>query len=353
MKEDQLQNVDTSRGAMLPSVSVVMPCRNEVRHIDACLESILALDDPPGGFEVIVADGMSDDGTREKILAFVERDSRVRMVDNPHRITPQGLNAAIRNARGEIVIRVDAHTSYENDYLVQCLRVMEESGADNVGGPMLTRAYGYVQRAIASASHSRFAVGNSNFHQEDYEGPTDTVPYGCFRRDRLLELGLFDEELVRNQDDELNFRLIQSGGTIWQSPRIRSWYTPRGSLRRLFHQYFQYGYWKVRVIQKRGEPASLRHLVPGAFCAVLTIFVALSPMSILARYGAMALAGTYVAGVIAASVLTAARSGVSLFPALLITFPCYHFGYGFGFLAGLWDFAILRRGGRYSSLSRA
>lgn len=339
--------------AVQPAVSIVMPCRNEARHIEECLASILALDEPEGGFEVVIADGMSNDGTRQKIQAFVDRDPRVRLVDNPDRTTPHALNRAIRAARGEIVVRIDAHTQYHPDYVVQCLSVLNESQADNVGGPALTRAGGYVQRAVAAAYHSRFAVGDSSFHQADYEGPADTVPYGCYRKSRLMEIGLFDEELVRNQDDELNFRLIQAGGTIWQSPRIRSWYTPRGSLPRLFQQYFQYGYWKVRVIQKRGRPASLRHLVPGSFAALLTALILLAPFSLIAQWGLVGMMGTYGLALIGASALTAARSGAELFPALMLTFPCYHLGYGYGFLVGVWDFVLLRRKGQYVSLTRS
>lgn len=336
-----------------PKVSIIIPCRNEARHIEDCLESVLALDEPAGGFEVIVADGMSDDGTRDLVTAIAQRDSRVRLIDNPQRVTPHAMNAGILAARGEIIVRMDAHTEYARNYVVECLSVMDEAHADNVGGPVLMRATGYVQRAVAATGHSRFAIGNGSFHQAAFEGPTDTVPYGCYRKDKLVSIGLFDEELVRNQDDELNFRLVQAGGLIWQSPRIKAWYSPRGSLARLLQQYFQYGYWKVRVIQKRGHPASWRHLVPGSFAALLTALLLAAPLSLAARWGLAGLIAAYLSGLIGASVVTAAHTDAELFPALLVTFPCYHFGYGFGFLAGMWDFAVRRRVGRFTSLSRA
>jgi glycosyltransferase involved in cell wall biosynthesis len=336
-----------------PLVSIVIPCRNEARYIERCIRGVLAFELPGAQFEVIVADGMSDDGTREILARLAEEDPRVRVLDNPARTTPCALNVGIRAARGEIVARVDGHMEYAPDYLRQCLLVMEETGADNVGGPSHTLAYTFMQRAIAAAYHSRFAVGNSRFHQRTYEGPADTVPYGCYRRQRLLELGLFDEELVRNQDDELNFRLLRAGGRIWQSPRIQSWYTPRDSLVSLLRQHWQYGYWKVRVIQKHGRPASLRHLVPGSFVAALLVLGLAAPFSHFARFALVALVALYAAALAAAACITAARAGWALLPLLPLVFACYHLGYGLGFLAGVWDFIVLRRtAGRYVALTR-
>lgn len=336
-----------------PAVTIVIPCRNEARHIETCLRSVLAFEEPPGGLEVIVADGMSEDGTREIIQRLAAEDDRLRLIDNPQRNTPCALNAGIRAARGEIIARIDAHTEYANDYLRQCLEVMRETGADNVGGPALTRAVSYRQRAVAAAYHSRFAVGNSLFHQPDYEGPSDSVPYGCYARAKLMEIGLFDEELVRNQDDELNYRLLNLGGVIWQSPRIQSWYSPRDSLSSLFRQYFQYGCWKVRVMQKHGSPASLRHLVPGTFAGLLMMLALAAPFLWSARIGLAFLLGLYALALLPASLLTAAHAGWSLLPLLPCVFACYHLGYGFGTLFGVWDFLIRRRAsGRFVALTR-
>lgn len=137
---------------------------------------------------------MSDDGTREVVTRIAAEDRRVRLIDNPRRTTPCAMNEGIRMARGETIVRIDAHTEFAPDYLVECLAVMRETGADNVGGPALTRSVSYMHRVIAAAYHSRFAVGNAVFHQPGYEGSADTVPYGCFRKSLLLELGLFDED---------------------------------------------------------------------------------------------------------------------------------------------------------------
>jgi glycosyltransferase involved in cell wall biosynthesis len=337
-----------------PRVSVVVPCRNECRHVQTFLDNALAQDGPPGGLEILVADGRSEDGTREKIESVAARDPRVRLVDNPARIVSAGLNAAIRAARGDVIVRMDVHTEYAPDYVRQCVSVLEETGADNVGGPARTRAEGYRQRAIAAAYHSPFSAGGARFHDPSYEGRLDTVTYGCWRRKTLERFGLFDEELVRNQDDEHNLRLTLAGGVVWQSPRIRSWYRPRSSLAELFRQYFQYGYWKVRVIQKHGRPASLRHVVPVLF--VLGAALGWIPGLVWAP-AAWAYAGgaaAYALLDVIFSARAAAPAGWELFPILPAVFPVFHAAYGAGFTLGMVDFVMLRRGGRrsMSSLTR-
>ncbi len=328
----------------LPTVSAVVPCRNEKDHIEACVRSLLAQEPPPGGFEVIVVDGMSDDGTRDILQRLAREHPRLRVIDNPGRITPSGMNAGIREARGRYVAIMGAHNRYAPDYLRQSVEVLEETRADNVGGAMVCEAGSYVQRAIAAAHHSPFAAGGARWHRPDYEGPADTVFGGIYSREVFDRIGLFDEELIRNQDDELNLRLARAGGKIWQSPRIRSWYRPRGSLSALFRQYMQYGYWKVRVIQKHQLPASVRHLVPGAFVLLLSVLPLASLGWPLAAWGWLRLVALYSVCNIVASGLTAAHQGWRLFPLLPLVFACYHLAYGYGFLRGIWDFILLRRG---------
>jgi succinoglycan biosynthesis protein ExoA len=337
-----------------PEVSIVIPCRNEVRNIERCLRSLVSQEQPTGGLEVIVADGMSDDGTRDVLERFASAHQELRVIDNPRAIVSTGLNAAISAARGPVIVRMDAHTEYASDYVRQCLAVLEETRADAVGGPWVAKGTRFVERAIAAVFQSPFCAGGGRAHDPDYEGPIDVVYLGCWRREIFERIGLFDEELVRNQDDEFSFRLIRSGGTIWQSPRIKSWYAPRGSLRALFHQYAQYGYWKVRVIQKHRLPASLRHLVPASFLLTLFVVLVTSPWSSLARWSAVALMGAYAIGNLFASAHTAARSEWKLLPLMPVVFACYHFGYGSGFLHGIWDLIILRRRPRlsYTALTR-
>jgi glycosyltransferase involved in cell wall biosynthesis len=319
-----------------------VPCRNERGHILTCLGSILAQDLAPGELEIIVADGMSEDGTREILHQLAKENPPVRVIDNPGRIVSTGLNAAIAVARGSVIVRMDAHTEYAVDYVRQCLAVLEETGADNVGGPARTKSGGYVQSAICAAYHSFFAVGGARFHQVAYEGYVETVPYGCWPRTVFDWIGLFDEELIRNQDDELNFRLIQRGGKIWQSPRIQSWYRPRSSLRFLFWQYMQYGYWKVRVIQKHRRPAAVRHLVPGGFALLLIVLPLIALWLPAAAWVWCGLVGSYWVWTLVASLLIAARQDWRLLPLLPLVFACYHISYGVGFLGGVWNFVLMR-----------
>lgn len=325
-------------------VSVVVPCRNERGFIDAFLGEVLAQEVEDAELEILVADGRSVDGTRETIEDWSRRDRRVRLIDNPNLTTPHALNAAIASARGEVVLRMDVHTAYAPDYVASCLRALAATGADNVGGPARTRSKGYFQGANSIAYHSPFAVGGARFHDIDYEGPVDTVTYGCWRADVFDRIGLFDPELVRNQDDEFNLRLTRAGGHVWQDPWIRSWYYPRSSWTGLFRQYHQYGFWKVRVIQKHRLPASWRHLVPGAFL----VFITLGSVGALfwepARVALAAVVGLYVVCLTAASVIAChTRDRWKFLPVMPAVFAAYHLGYGSGFVRGVLHFVLLRR----------
>ena len=346
-----------------PFVSIIIPCRNEVRMIEQCLNSVLRQEPPPGGMEVIVADGMSEDGTREILTRIMQAASElrpepqspvVRVIDNPGRIVSTGLNAAIRAAKGNIIARMDAHTEFAPDYVRCCVEQLRNTGADNVGGPARTKPRTQLERAIAAAYHSPFSVGGAKFHDLGYEGWVDTVTYGCWRKETFHQFGGFDENLVRNQYDEHNLRIIRGGGKVWQSLAIKSWYRPRGSLRTLLKQYMQYGYWKVPVIRKHHLPASLRQLAPAGFL----LFLVASGLGSFWWHGAglVALVALlfYAAAVLAASVITATSSDWKLLPLLPLVFPCYHFGYGYGFLCGLGAFALGRGGSkaRFKQLTR-
>ena len=316
--------------------------------------------------EAIVADGDSDDGTRQLLEAYSRKQPWLTVVSNPARSVSSGLNLAINASRGDVLARMDVHTEYAGDYLRSCLSVLNAVGAENVGGAARTKARGWVAEAISAAYSSSFSCGGARFHDPSYEGYVDTVTYGCWRRSTLERLGGFDENLVRNQDDELNLRLIRSGGKIYQSRSIVSWYRPRSTLRNLFKQYLQYGFWKVRVIAKHGSPASNRHLAPGLF--VLTSLVLILSWAVFAaadltegvrftQAGGLSLWGSYSAAVLLASVAAARKCGWKLLPILPLVFATYHLGYGLGFLAGLIDAQTLRKGSagfgtRFSSLSR-
>lgn len=338
-----------------PVISVIMPCRNEAAHLGAVLDSLLQqeLGDTLTA-EFLIVDGMSTDRTREIAREYARRDARIRLIDNPPGFVSHGMNAGIGAARGEIIIRLDAHSHYAPDYLRRCAELLEQTGAANVGGPARTVATGLIPETIAAAYHSRFACGGAQFHDCEYEGFTDTVPYGCWRKSTLVEIGLFDEELVRNQDDELNLRLIRAGGRIWQSPSIRSYYHPRASFAALFRQYFQYGYWKVAVMRKHRIPASWRHLVPGAFVAAHLVLVAAAAGAWVAgqtQWAGVAaglwavMTGLYLLASVAAATAMARVKGWRLLPLLPLAFAIYHVSYGLGFLLGLARRPASRRDG--------
>jgi glycosyltransferase involved in cell wall biosynthesis len=331
-------------------VTIIVPCRNEAKHIRPFVRSLLAQELGALTWEVIIADGMSNDGTRE-ILANELAHPRLRVIDNPQKIVSTGLNEAIRMARGEYIVRMDMHTEYAPDYARRSVELLNSTGATNVGGPARTHASGYMPNAIAAAYHSGFACGGARFHNEQFEGWVDTVTYGCWRRDTLLQLGLFDESLVRNQDDELNLRINRSGGRVWQSPEIISWYHPRPNLHALWRQYFQYGFWKIPVIRKHRIPASPRHLIPGAFvggnltlfAATIFLWLAGSPLASWAALLWGAVLAVYLAACLGAAFLTARQYGWALLPVLPAVFACYHISYGSGFLIGLFYWPVAQK----------
>lgn len=348
-----------------PRVSIVVACRNESAHIRALLESIVQQEWDNISWEAILADGMSTDGTRSAVQGYSARHPQIRMIDNSERIVSTGLNRAIRAARGDIIVRMDAHTKYATDYCLRSLRALETTGAANVGGPARTEAIDIRSRAVAAAYHSRFSTGGAHFHDTAFEGWVDTVPYGCWHKTTLAQVGLFDESLVRNQDDELNLRIIRSGGKIWQDPAIVSWYSPRPRLSSLFRQYFQYGFWKVAVIRKHRLLASWRPLVPASFVLInaLLIVALLASMAMgssvwtaISAIVWVALLGSYSAALLLFSMTTASQAGWATLPFLPVVFAAYHLSYGLGFLFGLrWLVAgpsSSRRESIFTSLTR-
>lgn len=331
-------------------VSIIVPCRNEREHVAAFAACALAQQLPDGAsLEIVIADGMSDDGSRELLAAMASDDPRVRIVDNPARIVSAGLNRALAASTGDVVVRMDVHTEYASDYVAECLAALKLGDLDNVGGPWRAEAgarAGAMQRAIAAAFQSPWVAGGALSRRLDYDGPADTVYLGAWPRPTFERFGDFDEALMRNQDDEHNLRIVRGGGRIWQSSRIRSVYRPRARLAQVFRQYLQYGYWKPFVMKKHGQPARLRHLVPALFVVALVLFgvVALAGFGPWPLY---ALAACYVAAITAMTIGASRRAGLEAkalccVPAVIAT---YHAGYGIGSILGAFD-AVFARAGR-------
>jgi len=331
-----------------------MPVRNEVDFIQRSLGAVLEQEWPEGQLEVIVADGMSTDGTRELLERMAEGHTNLRIIDNPAGIVAPGLNRAIAEARGEVVIRVDGHCEVAPGYVAHCVAALERNGMGDgvllgVGGPINTVGGTWMARAIAAAMSSAFGVGGSAFRVgTDRQRDVDTVAFPAYPRATLEAVGPFDEELVRNQDDEYNFRLREMGGRVVLCPEIRSVYHSRSTVRSLLGQYFQYGVWKVRVMQKHPRQMQQRQFVPALFVvALLATFLAafVAPVFWIAF---TVVAGSYLVTNLSASIAVAARRGWSMLPVLPLVFAVLHLGYGTGFLWGLVRFA--RRWGDRSAL---
>ena len=334
------------RPTTLPIVSVIVPCRNEEQHLGRCLESILASDYPRDRMELFVVDGMSSDRTRDIVASYTARHPVIRLLDNPRRIAPCGLNIGIEAARGEVIVRMDGHVIYPPSYLPILVRALLERGADNVGGVLetLPGADTPMARAIALGLSHRLGVGNSYFRVGVREPRwVDTVAFGCFRREAFERAGLFDEELVRNQDDEFNHRLIRRGGRVLLMPTARAYYVARTSLRQLWRMYFQYGYFKPLVARKVGRVMTLRQLVPSLFLTTLAACGLAAVWWRPAGLAAVGITAAYVAAVLTASAAASPRHGPRVAGALTLVFPVLHVAYGLGFLLGLRDHVLRSR----------
>jgi glycosyltransferase involved in cell wall biosynthesis len=327
-----------------PFVSIAIPCRNEAGYIADCLASILAGDYPPDRLEILVADGRSDDGTREVIRRYATEHAGITLLDNLQLSTPAALNLAIRASTGSVVIRMDAHVLYPTDYVRRLVEALEETGADNVGGVLKTVAAddSATSRAIALGLSHPFGVGNSHFRTGTRERrEVDTVPFGCYRRETFDRIGLFDEELVRNQDDEFNFRLIARGGRVLLLPEVTCQYFARRSFRQVARMYYQYGYFKPLVARKVGRVMTVRQLVPSMLVAALLGSAALGLWVPAAAAAFATIAVIYAGGVLACSA-GAAGADLRCGLALAAVFPTLHFSYGFGFIRGIYDHLIAR-----------
>jgi succinoglycan biosynthesis protein ExoA len=322
----------------LPLVSIIIPMRNEASSIAELLDGVLGQDYPAERLEVLVVDGASTDDSAPVVERYATHDRRVRLLSNPRRIVPTALNIAIRAARGEIICRIDGHTRVAKDYVRIGVETLQRTGADNVGGRMDAVGGGWFGNAVADATASRFGVG-AYFHFGTEEREVDTVYLGMWPRQVFERVGLFDEELVRNQDDEFNYRLRKAGGRVVLNPAMRSWYQNRQDVAHLVSQYYQYGQWKVRVLQKHPRQMSWRHFIPPAFVAGMVV-LALAGAWLPAAARLLRLAtAAYLLVVLFAAVQASRRRGVTGVLATALALTCLHVSWGSGFLHGLIVFA--------------
>lgn len=323
-----------------PFVSVVIPCYNEEKYLQGCLDSILDQNYPTDRFEILLADGMSKDRTRLIMREYAGRYSQLQWFENSKMILPVGLNVLIRKAKGEVVIRLDAHSSFPNDYISQCVKYLSEYNVDCVGGLWETRAGAdtVIAKAIVLALTSLFGVGGSKFRLGINKPMlVETVPFACYRRDVFDRIGFFNEDMVRNEDVEFNTRLKKSGGKILLHPAISSVYFARPDILSATKQKFQDGFWCIYGIRFANEGGAffLRHLVPMVFILCLLVSLILGIWLKLFWWLGLGILGLYILGVILVSVLVSTKHGFLYFPFLMVIFSALHFSYGIGSICGI------------------
>jgi succinoglycan biosynthesis protein ExoA len=332
------------KGREIRRISVIAPVFNEAQHVEN-LVADLAAQDWRGSLEVLVADGRSTDGSVERLRDAAARHGlAVDVIDNPERWVSHGLNRCIRRATGDLIVRLDCHSRYPADYLRRCAIAAEETGAENVGGLLVPSGTTAVERAVAAAVDSAFGGVGWTRQASDERVEVDTVPMGAYRPEAFRRAGLFDESLVRNQDDEFNLRLRRAGGRVVLDPAIRVFYTPRGSFRRLFRQYYEYGRWKAPVMRKHARATSARSLVPGAFVLGLLALVPLSAWHPPAAALLAVKVGAYTLLALGFGVVCVRRRREPwrLLPRVVAVFPTVHVAHGLGMLAGWLRTAVAR-----------
>ena len=331
-------------------ISIIIPIRNESKSIERTLKSILNQKKIDEVVEIIIVDGISDDGTRNIIKDYITRNDNIQLIDNPDKIVPIGFNRGLSISKGDIIVRIDGHSEISIDYLYSCISIFNNIDADCVGGATKHRSNGIIGETISIAQSSRFGVGGVLFRKGIKNGQyVDTLAFGAYKKEVFENIGGFDEELIRNQDDEFNFRLIQNGGKIWIDPLIESAYYTRNSFLGLFKQYFQYGFYKIRVIQKRKSFSSWRHIVPASFVFTLILFFIFIPLSF-SNLPFYLLSGLYIIVNIFAvcwEILkknlnhvaeNQSQSSFLTFFLLPLAYITLHFSYGLGSIFGLFYF---------------
>lgn len=319
----------------LPTVSIVIPMRNEEHCIARCLDAVLGQTYPPPSMEIIVVDANSQDGSRAIVTDYARRDARIKLLSNPTGTIPTGLNVGIRAARGEVIARVDARTLLASDYLRTAVDLLASTHADNVGGPVRSITPTLRGRVLALAWGSRFGLGGASArYRECAEHWTDTVYLGVYPRKVFEAIGLYDEKILQDEDTELNYRLRSQGGRILMSPRLRSYYLNSPSLRRFAWKNLLFGYSKVGVCQKYPRMMNWRHFVPPLFVAGLALGPLLGRVHWLFGAAWIICVGSYLMaclGVTGFYLFQGQGRATMLLP---LVFPVLHLSWGAGFLAG-------------------
>jgi glycosyltransferase involved in cell wall biosynthesis len=325
---------------MHPTVSVIVPCYNEQATIGSLLNAVYGQTYPRDQLEVVIADGHSEDGTRAVIAEFRKAHPglAVSVVDNSKRTIPSGLNQAIRESRGDVLVRLDAHSAPLPEYIELCVRDLEEGKGANVGGVWIIRpgGPGWIARGIAAAAAHPLGAGDAQYRLGGEAREVDTVPFGAFRRQLLEDVGGFDETLLTNEDYEFNVRIRRRGGAVWLDPNIRSTYFARSTLRELARQYWRYGYWKWRMLERNPGSLRWRQALPPLFVFGLLSLVVAAAFWMPAALALTLSLGAYAAAVLAAGIQLAHKGGDAAFTvSAAVAFATMHFSWGAGFLWSL------------------
>ena len=325
-------------------VAVIIPVLNESGYIERCLRSLMNNTYDRDKLEILVFDGGSADDTRQIVSDLAAEYPQIRLLDNPKKFISPAFNHGVRIARGDIIIRFDGHSEACPDYIQKNIEVLaEHPDAWCVGGPVQTVSENTTGKIIAAAMSCPIGVGNAHFRLGTHEGYVDTIMYGAYRKEALLKVGPVDESLVRTEDDDLHFRMIKAGGRFYLSQKIKSLYYCRGSIKKLWSQYYQYGYWRIPTILKHGQPATLRQIVPVLFVLGWLILIAAALLWPPAVYALLLFAALYVLTLLAGAALAIKKNGLKIGIATPLIFPILHFSYGLGSLAAIWHFLIRRR----------
>ena len=321
-----------------PHVSVIIPVRNESKYINRCLESILDMEPIDAELEILIVDGMSEDGTRDLLEQWRRRCPVIKIFDNPQKHVPSALNIGIRHAKGEWIIRMDAHAEYPKNYLRLCLETSIRTNAENVGGKVIPRSLDFSRQGklIQALTTNIFGVGSARFRLGGHAGWTDTVAFGCYRAEVFRRIGCFDERLQRNQDYEFNKRLRQAGGKIWFEPSIATTYYNRTTLRELRRQAFATGCWNIWTWTVAPYAFTWRHAIPCLFVLSLALNIILITVARSPGFQCLAvMGGVYFALASLASLLPIVKERSLLFICLPFLFFIYHIVYGLGELWGV------------------
>lgn len=331
--------------AKLPLVSIVIPARNEAKYIADCLFSFAKQDYPRERLEVIVADGVSDDTTKEVIATFaaLHPSLTLRVIDNPDRLTPHALNLGIKNSTGDIIIIFGAHSLAATNYVRLVVETLEVTGAGAAGGRLEEVGANFLGVVIGAARNSLIGGAISPHRFSSKPGFVDTVRFAGYRREVFEKVGLFDQELVRNQDDEFNYRVRFGGYGLYFNPEIAATYYARGSFSKLWKQMYGYGYWKPRVIQKNPAAFSLQFAVPPAMILSLIAFAIGSFLLDWAKWLLIVEVISYSLLIFSFATGVSWRRGWNFWPGVLLAYVVIHFGIGLGTLAGLGRLWMRRR----------